>query len=88
MADHATTALGLLRAHLVAAVSIIDGLIGVPPTEGDGPELACPHCGERREAKLEETTAADEGGNLTPRVTCLTCGKSFNPTGEEGPGNG
>jgi len=79
------TALRLLRAHLAAASEILDALVPppdqpAPPDEEPG--IACP-CGETRDEKLEETSFAGEDGRLIPRVTCLTCGKSFNPKGEE-----
>lgn len=83
------TAFRLLRAHLEAAAAILDGLIpeapvpAPPDDELEEQPIACPHCGEKREEKLEDSTAADEGGHLVPRVTCLTCGKSFNPNAEE-----
>lgn len=77
-----STALRLLGAHLRAAAEIVDALIGPPPAGPDeAPELACP-CGETRDEKLEETPFAGEDGRLVPRVTCLTCGKSFNPKEE------
>lgn len=83
MADQ--NALRLIRAHLEAAAALLDALVEPVPAGPDEPEeqgLACPHCGEKREEKLEDSTCADEGGRLVPRVTCLSCGKSFNPKGE------
>ncbi len=87
MGDTAT-ALRLLRAHLAAASALVDAMepsaqpeVPAPPDED--PEIACPNCGEKRDEKLEDSTHADDGGRLVPRVTCLSCGKSFNPKPEE-----
>ena len=81
------TALRLLRAHLRAASEIADALAveraPEPPPPDEEPEGACPHCGEAREEKLEETSFAGEDGRLIPRVTCLTCGKSVTTKAEE-----
>jgi DNA-directed RNA polymerase subunit RPC12/RpoP len=83
-----TTTLRLLRAHLEAASALIDGLMPpdqrpAGPDEPEEVQVTCPHCNEKRESKLEDSTAPDEGGRLIPRVTCLSCGKSFNPKAEE-----
>lgn len=85
MGDVSTT-LRLLRAHLEAAAVLVDALCpqpAAPPDELQEQALACPHCAEKREDKLEDSTAPNEAGRLVPRVTCLSCGKSFNPKGEE-----
>lgn len=82
MAETAT-AFRLLCAHLRAAAEIADALAGpAPAPPEDEPVIACP-CGEKREDKLEDTSHPDEGGRSVPRITCLTCGKSFNPKAEE-----
>jgi hypothetical protein len=75
-------AIRLARAHLVAAQALIDALddAPTPAAQPEEPELACPHCREKREEKLEETSYAAEGGAIVPRRTCLSCGMSFNPT--------
>jgi predicted RNA-binding Zn-ribbon protein involved in translation (DUF1610 family) len=81
-----STTLRLLRAHLEAATLLIDALmppVVQPAGPDEPPELACPNCGEKRDEKLDDSTMADESGHLVPRVTCLTCGISFNPKAEE-----
>lgn len=87
MAEHRDEALRLLCAHLRAAEAIAAGLLKQdapePEMPPDEPVLTCPYCSEKRDEKLEDTSHANEGGALVPRVTCLSCGRSFNPKGEE-----
>lgn len=73
-----------LAAQIRAIRAQVDALLiaaeGAPAIADVDEELVgCPHCGADEE-KIEDTTETVFGGDRRPRSTCLSCGKSWDPT--------